>query len=107
MPDIELVCEDCKQPFTFTVDQQKYFQEQGWDNQPRRCQDCARKRKKERAQAGGQSQRFGGGQGGDRPQRQMYKITCDQCKQPGEVPFQPRAGGNKPVLCANCYRQAA
>jgi CxxC-x17-CxxC domain-containing protein len=39
--------------------------------------------------------RFGGFE------RKMYKITCNKCGKPGEVPFKPREGTR--VLCRNCF----
>lgn len=49
---------------------------------------------------------FGGGRGGggfrrDFGPRQMFKITCSECGNEGEVPFKPREG--TPVLCRDCY----
>lgn len=46
----------------------------------------------------------GGGGGGFRRNfgpRQMFKITCAECGNEGEVPFKPREG--TPVLCRDCY----
>ena len=39
--------------------------------------------------------RFGG-------PRKMFDITCSDCGQPGQVPFEPTSGG-KPVYCRDCY----
>ena len=33
--------------------------------------------------------------------REMYKITCSQCGNEGEVPFLPR--GDRPVYCRDCF----
>ena len=51
---------------------------------------------------------FGGGKfsgkgdrGGDRPQMQLHKATCSNCKKSCEVPFKP--DGTKPVLCRDCF----
>ena len=40
----------------------------------------------------------GGGFGGP---RKMFDITCSDCGQPGQVPFEPTSG--KPVYCRNCF----
>lgn len=59
---------------------------------------------------GGGGGGFGGGRGGGRGgggfrrdfgPRQMFKITCSQCGNEGEVPFKPRPGA--PVLCRDCF----
>ena len=41
---------------------------------------------------------FRGGFGGP---RKMYPVTCSDCGQQAEVPFQPTEG--KPVYCRECY----
>ncbi|MDP3685933.1 MAG: hypothetical protein Q8R32_03840 [bacterium] len=33
----------------------------------------------------------------------MFDATCSKCGQPTQVPFQP--SGERPVYCANCFRQ--
>jgi CxxC-x17-CxxC domain-containing protein len=40
---------------------------------------------------------FGGGA------REMYTVTCSECGQQAEVPFQPR--GDKPVYCRDCFQR--
>ena len=42
----------------------------------------------------------GGGDFGGRP-REMYKATCADCNQEGEVPFKP--SGDRPVYCKECF----
>lgn len=46
--DIEIVCKDCGETFTFTVSEQEFYEEKGFDNQPVRCKVCRDKRKAER-----------------------------------------------------------
>ena len=41
----------------------------------------------------------GGGFGGG--QREMFKVTCSECKQECEVPFKPT--GDRPVYCRDCF----
>ncbi|MCR6513698.1 MAG: zinc-ribbon domain-containing protein [Clostridium chrysemydis] len=48
MEDKKLVCKDCGAEFVFTVGEQEFFKEKGFDNEPVRCLDCRRKRKAER-----------------------------------------------------------
>jgi hypothetical protein len=40
MVDIPLTCWDCSSDFHFTVGEQKYRKDRGWDNQPVRCIAC-------------------------------------------------------------------
>ncbi|NHK30809.1 MAG: DNA-directed RNA polymerase [Asgard group archaeon] len=39
----------------------------------------------------------------DRPDREMYKVTCSDCGVETEVPFKP--DGERPVYCRDCYRK--
>ncbi|RLC63116.1 MAG: zinc-binding protein, partial [Chloroflexi bacterium] len=34
--------------------------------------------------------------------RQMFPVTCAQCGQDTEVPFEPRE--DRPVYCSECYK---
>ncbi|MCL2630101.1 MAG: zinc-ribbon domain-containing protein [Firmicutes bacterium] len=47
MQDKTLKCKDCGKDFTFTVREQEFYKEKGFDNEPTRCFDC-RKAKKQR-----------------------------------------------------------
>jgi len=38
--DRVLRCVDCGQEFTWNVEDQEYFHEQGFANEPKRCQSC-------------------------------------------------------------------
>ena len=86
-------CKDCGAEFTWTAEEQEFYQEKGF-NAPLRCKDC---RAKARANFNGGG---GGGQGG---QRQSFPITCSECGNKDTVPFEPR--GDKPVLCRDCFRK--
>ena len=35
--------------------------------------------------------------------REMHKVTCDECGKETEVPFKP--DGTRPVYCRDCYRK--
>ena len=57
---------------------------------------------------GGHGGHRGGGRGGfGGPrfggERKMFKITCSECGQEAEVPFEPK--GDRPVYCKDCYRK--
>ncbi len=95
--DEQLTCTDCGAPFAFTAGEQEFFASKGFQNKPNRCPDCRSVRKASRSQGGG-----GGARGG---QREMFAVTCSNCGQAAEVPFQPR--GDKPVYCRDCFSQRA
>jgi len=89
--DKSLTCAECGATFTFTAQEQEFFQSKGYTNEPKRCPTCRDARKAER---------FGGG-GGYKGKRQMYPAVCAQCGKDTEVPFEPRSG--RPVYCSDCY----
>lgn len=90
--DKQLQCADCGITFTFSADEQAFFQSKGYTNEPKRCPACRQSRK---------SERFGN-TGGGGARRQMYPATCAQCGKETQVPFVPR--GDRPVYCSDCYR---
>ena len=94
--DKSIQCSDCGKEFTFSVEDQEFFQSKGYTNDPKRCPECRQSRKSER---NGNS--FGSG--GYGAPRQMYPAVCAECGKSTEVPFQPR--GDRPVYCSDCYRK--
>lgn len=47
LQDKILTCSDCKELFAFTVSEQRFFQEKGFEHEPKRCSGCrARKRRR-------------------------------------------------------------
>jgi len=85
-----LQCSDCGATFTFTVEEQEFFANRGYTNEPKRCPVCREARRAQRSSFGGY-----------RPQRQMYPAICAECGKECEVPFEPREG--RPVYCSECY----
>jgi len=73
--DQTITCQDCKQPFIFSVGEQTFFNTKGFDTPPKRCKPCrdAKKAEKEMAQQSqaqpqpqedeGKGNRRGGGRG--------------------------------------------
>ncbi|MBC5824575.1 MAG: zinc-ribbon domain containing protein [Candidatus Eremiobacteraeota bacterium] len=98
-----LTCIDCGQEFTFTAGEQEFFSQKGFQNKPSRCGDCRQARKASRGNGGSTSSNTMS----DRPrygaQREMFKVTCSECGNEAEVPFQPR--GDKPVYCRDCFQK--
>ena len=91
--DKSLNCADCGQEFIFSRNEQAFYAERGFTNEPKRCKNCRDKRKVSRD----------GNGAGDGRSRQMVSVTCDSCGIPTEVPFTPVSG--KPVYCRDCYNQ--
>jgi CxxC-x17-CxxC domain-containing protein len=90
--DKTLVCEDCSEEFIFSADEQQFYNDKGFENEPKRCKPCRQKKKMSRNSGRG----FGG-------QRQLHTVTCDECGEEAEVPFKP--SGDRPVYCRDCYQK--
>ena len=45
MEDKKIICKDCGKEFVFTVGEQEFYKEKGFENDPVRCPDCRRARK--------------------------------------------------------------
>jgi len=90
--DKSLQCSDCGTTFTFSAEEQEFFQSKGYTNEPKRCPSCREARKAERY-----------GDGGYRPRREMYPAVCAECGRDTQVPFEPREG--RPVYCSDCYNK--
>ena len=48
MEDKTIICKDCGNEFVFTVGEQEFYKEKGFENDPVRCPDCRRARKQQR-----------------------------------------------------------
>ena len=86
--DKSIPCIDCGAPFIFTANEQEFYAQKGFSNEPKRCKICRDKRKNS-----------GMGDGGS---RQLFSVTCDACGKATQVPFNPTNG--KPVYRRDCYR---
>ena len=91
--DKSLQCVDCGSTFTFSADEQEFFQSKGYTNDPKRCLSCRQARKAER----NRNNRY-------ESSRQMFPAICAECGKDTEVPFEPLEG--RPVYCSDCYRKA-
>lgn len=87
MKDKTLKCRDCAAEFVFTANEQAFYQEKGFENEPQRCPSC-RAAKKQQARGGAQ--------------RQMHAATCAGCGIETTVPFKPTS--DRPVYCKECYQ---
>jgi len=91
-----LICKDCGNSFDFTVRDQMFYAEKGFENEPQRCRDCRNARKTQRANGTlGSTPSSNGGV------REMFEAVCAQCGTTTTVPFKPR--GDRPVYCRSCY----
>ena len=79
----------------FTENEQAFYAEKGFDNEPQRCPECRAARKQARNSGRGGFQQRG--------EREMFPATCSECGCEPMVPFRP--SGDKPVYCRECYQQ--
>jgi CxxC-x17-CxxC domain-containing protein len=94
--DKTISCVDCSQDFIHSGEDQAFYAERGFSNEPKRCRECRTKRKFQGGRSGGRS-----GSGGSGP-RESFDVTCADCGAPTTVPFQPTEG--RPVYCRDCFR---
>ena len=92
--DKTLQCSDCGGSFTFSAEEQEFFQTRGYTNEPKRCPPCRQARKSERY--GNRGNNYG-------LSRQMFSVICAECGKDTEVPFEPVNG--RPVYCRDCYNK--
>jgi len=92
MEDKFLSCKECGQQFTFSVRDQQFYADKGFQNEPQRCRDCRIARKGSSAPAAAS-------------QRQHFEAVCADCGVQTTVPFRPR--GDRPVYCRACYSKHA
>jgi CxxC-x17-CxxC domain-containing protein len=95
--DKQLKCRECGAEFRFSAQEQEFYRERGFQNEPQRCPDCRAARKREQGMGGGGGDRMSGGGGS----RAFYDAVCADCGTPTQVPFQPTSG--RPVYCRTCY----
>jgi len=88
MPDKTLICKECNREFVFTENEQAFYKEKGFENEPQRCPDCRAARKQR-------------GRSSARTEREMYPAICAECGKETMVPFKPT--GERPVYCRDCF----
>ena len=84
MPELQdktLTCVDCASQFVFTIGEQEFYRDKGFENEPKRCQNCRRAKKEARGQD--------------------YPVKCEACGKETTVPFKPT--GVRPVYCRDCF----
>ena len=113
-----LVCVDCQTPFSFSDEEQRFYQQRGF-RIPVRCLDCRAARRASRnsdlirnsepeASWTETLGHYGGATNGSRSngarrngQGSGFPAVCAQCGKETFVPFEPRSG--RPVYCRDCY----
>lgn len=63
MADKTITCKDCNSTFVFTENEQAFYKEKGFENEPQRCPDCRAARKQQQRGNRGGNRNFGGGNG--------------------------------------------
>lgn len=58
MPDKTLTCKECGTNFIFTEGEQEFYKEKGFDNEPQRCSNCRKARKKQKGSNRGKKRTF-------------------------------------------------
>ena len=131
--DKTLTCSDCGAQFVFTGNEQAFYADRGFTNEPKRCPACRQSRKSQRGGGdyaggnggssygggsyssgyssggnGGNGGGYGGGSSygggsGGGRSREMHVVTCSSCGGEAKVPFVPR--GDRPVYCSDCFGQ--
>jgi len=84
--DKTLICNDCGKEFIFSASEQEFYEEKGFQNEPKRCPDCRAARK----------QKLNG-------PKDMHDAICANCGKETKVPFRPSM--DRPVYCRECYNQ--
>jgi len=82
--DKNLVCKECGNEFVFTVGEQEFYAERGYQNDPKCCKACRYARKN-----------------AARAPREQFTAVCARCGGEAKVPFEPKA--DRPVYCSACY----
>jgi CxxC-x17-CxxC domain-containing protein len=89
--DKTLVCKDCGNDFTFTIGEQEFYAEKGFQNEPARCRDCRVSRKNS----------SGDRKSAPKRERVMHDAVCAECGKDTQIPFKPT--NERPVYCKECF----
>jgi CxxC-x17-CxxC domain-containing protein len=81
-----LTCALCGAEFVFSSDEQRFYHEKHFINDPKRCLPCRAKFAQGRLKVHSQE-----------------SIVCAECGQSAVVPFKPVQ--NRPVLCRTCFEK--
>lgn len=85
LEDKILFCVECSDPFVFSADEQMFFRDKHFVNDPKRCKKCKAKRTPKASSKTRETQ-----------------ILCAECGTQTIVPFVPVQ--HRPVLCRECFK---
>lgn len=99
MSDVDKVikCRDCGEEFVFTVGEQNFYKDRGFQHEPTRCRRC--REEKKRSAGGTVSAAVPVSSGAP---REFHEAVCSSCGTMTQVPFRPTPG--KPVYCRDCFQ---
>jgi CxxC-x17-CxxC domain-containing protein len=100
MEDQVFQCRTCGREFTFTVREQEFFAEKGFDT-PSHCSECRAQRKRERTGGAGQFGSITARSAQREDWREWTEAICASCGRTTQVPFKPTTG--RPVFCRECF----
>ena len=113
MIDRTLLCGECGKEFVFTVAEQEFFTERGFDHEPKRCVECRRQRRRKFKPRGSRDGAPRPEPSGDAPRtcepsprprpESLNAAVCSSCGETTQVPFKP--DGVRPVFCMPCLKQ--
>jgi CxxC-x17-CxxC domain-containing protein len=83
-------CVNCGKPFVFSERDQRYYTEQGFKNEPKRCRECRALLKRQKQVTLDE----------DGVEKELFKAECAACGRATYVPFKPT--GSKPIYCRDC-----
>lgn len=84
--DKSLICRECGGEFVFTIGEQEFYAERGFETEPVRCPDCRQKRKQSVKKT-----------------REIFEIVCSECGEVDTITFEPRH--DIPIYCHLCYKK--
>lgn len=82
--DKTIKCVDCGEDFVFTANEQDFYAEKGFQNEPKRCKACRQAFKAQRNDT------------------RSFPATCSECGAETTVPFEPK-DPSRPIYCKECY----
>ena len=94
--DKVIKCRDCSEEFVFTIGEQNFYKDRGFQHEPTRCRRCRDDKKR---QSGGL---VSASPISNSAPREFHDAVCSSCGQSTQVPFRPTPG--KPVYCRDCFQ---
>ncbi|MGE5177316.1 MAG: zinc-ribbon domain containing protein [Hyphomicrobiales bacterium] len=93
--DKVIKCRDCGEEFVFTIGEQNFYKDRGFQHEPTRCRRCRDEKKRQSGQSTPAA-------APSSSPREFHEAVCSSCGQTTQVPFRPTPG--KPVYCRDCFQ---